>query len=148
MPAKYPPARNSGLPENTTNIPRKHQTKSPQVPKMPQRCWGIFLVFSGCFFYRTEKPRIPENRRKRGKKNRNPSFCLFFSIFLIFCLFFSYFRDFGVFLFCSWPTRSQVWEVFFQYFLWKFQVRSSRASLIMTRRRAPPTVLHVRAPHM
>ena len=60
--------------------------------------------------YREGKPQTPENWRKIGKKTM---FCLFLPyfplFFLFFAYFFSYFLEFGVFLFCSWPTQSQNW---------------------------------------
>ena len=47
IPKKYPPARNSGLPEFTFKIPRKYRKNTPKIPKMP--ILGIFSVFSGYF---------------------------------------------------------------------------------------------------
>ena len=48
IPKKYPPARNSGLPEFTPKIPRIYPKNTPKIPKM--RIFGIlggiFLVFS------------------------------------------------------------------------------------------------------
>ena len=53
IPKKYPPARNSGLPEFTPKIPRKYRKKYPQNTKN-DRFWyffGIFGVFCrGCKF--------------------------------------------------------------------------------------------------
>ena len=47
IPKKYPPARNSGIPEFTPKIPRKYRKNTPGIPKM--RIFGIFLVFFGYF---------------------------------------------------------------------------------------------------
>ena len=44
---KYPPARNSGLPEFTPKIPRKYRKNTPKIPKMT--VFGIFSVFLGYF---------------------------------------------------------------------------------------------------
>ena len=54
--------------------------------------------------YRIEKPRTPKNWKNRPQKIQ---ICQFFSNLPSFCQCFSYFREVGVFLFCSWPTRSK-----------------------------------------
>ena len=54
------------------------------------------MVATASASYRIEKPRNPENWRKIGQKKK----ILFLPIFLQFSVFW-------VFLFCSWPTRSQ-----------------------------------------
>ena len=48
----------------------------------------------------------------------------FLQFFQIISLFFSHFRDFGVFLFCSWPMRSQKWWFSLQT-IWGFWGRDS-----------------------
>ena len=58
--------------------------------------------------YRIEKkPEIPKLGENRPKIE-NSYFLPIFTNFPIFLPIFLLFRDFGVFLFCSWPTRSQV----------------------------------------
>ena len=59
--------------------------------------------------YRIEKPRNPETATQIGRKYFLSIFCLFFPYFSLICCAYScsYFLDFGVFLFCSWPTRLQ-----------------------------------------
>ena len=56
----------------------------------------LFDIAIASASYRKEKPQFPEIK------------ILFFAYFLRFSLFYSYFRDFSVFLFCSWPTWSQI----------------------------------------
>ena len=41
---KYPPPRNSGLPEFTLKIPRKYRKNTPKIPKMT-----VLGIFSGIF---------------------------------------------------------------------------------------------------
>ena len=44
MPKKYPPARNSGLPEFTPKIPRKYRKNTPKMPKNTH-FWYFFDIF-------------------------------------------------------------------------------------------------------
>ena len=85
------------------------------VPKTEsQKRWNLGTAFwfhvrvcvaTASASYRIEKPRRSRKWEKNiGKKLEIPSFCL---IFLFFANFSPIFRSSGVFLFCSWPTRSQ-----------------------------------------
>ena len=47
IPKKYPPARNSGLPEFALKIARKYRKNTPKIPKMT--VFSLFSVFLGHF---------------------------------------------------------------------------------------------------